>query len=140
MFLRADAKKVVNDWLCSGLGQEKLRFSKANRLQTPADFQAVFNQPLRSRSVYFTALALPRERESARLGVVVAKKVIRKAVRRNWIRRIIRESFRLNQTLLEHLDIVVLVRCVLPKEKTSLFFNNCLQEQWESLAAQAKRF
>lgn len=118
--------------------RQKLTFSKANRLQTPADFQAVFSQPLRARSVYFTALARPQDREDARLGVIVAKRIIRKAVRRNKIRRMIRESFRLNQALLAHLDIVVLVRCVLPKQPT-VFFYECLQEQWESLAAQSQR-
>ena len=116
----------------------KLTFSKANRLQTSADFQAVFSEPLRARSAYFTALARPHDRGYARIGVIVAKRIIRKAVRRNKIRRLIRESFRLNQALLANLDIVVLVRCILPKER-NIFFNKCLQEQWESLAAQSKR-
>ncbi len=114
---------------------KKLTFSKDKRLLTPADFQAVFAEPMRARSAYFTMLARPNERECARLGVIVAKRMIRRSVGRNAIRRLIRESFRINQCRLTGLDVVVLVRCVLPKEPNTVFLD-CLVQQWQDLVAQ----
>jgi ribonuclease P protein component len=115
---------------------KKLTFSKDKRLQTPADFQAVFADTiLRARTAYFTMLARPNERECARLGVIVAKRIIRRAVGRNAIRRLIRESFRINQCRLVGLDVIVLVRSVLPKEPNAVFLD-CLVQQWQDLIAQ----
>lgn len=54
------------------------------------------------------AAAAPSQADSARLGLVVAKKVLRRAVDRNRAKRAIRESFRLNQRL-PAVDIVVRV-------------------------------
>lgn len=45
-----------------------------------------------------------------RIGLAIAKKIIRKAVHRNVIKRVARESFRLQQQTLGGLDIVVLAR------------------------------
>ena len=46
----------------------------------------------------------------SRLGLVVAKKHAKRAVDRNQIKRMIRESFRHNQLKLENFDCVVLSR------------------------------
>ena len=43
----------------------------------------------------------------ARLGLAISRKNIKTAIKRNQIKRTIRESFRLNQEKLEGLDIVV---------------------------------
>ncbi len=80
-------------------------------------------------------LARPNGRDVGRLGVIVAKRVIRLSVRRNAIRRLIRESFRINQCQLTGLDVIVLVRCVLPG-KPNAFFLDCLLRQWHDLVAQ----
>lgn len=114
-----------------------LKFSKTSRLNIPPDFQAVFAQPqpLRSRSVYFTILARPNPEKPARLGIIVAKRIIRRAVRRNAARRLIRESFRMNQGQLLGLDIVVLVKSILPQQENRVFYN-CLKTQWQELIGQ----
>jgi ribonuclease P protein component len=52
-------------------------------------------------------LAKPSE-QTSRLGIVVAKKKVRRAHERNRIKRIARESFRLNQQAIASLDIVVM--------------------------------
>lgn len=46
----------------------------------------------------------------ARLGLAVSKRKARLAVQRNRLKRLIRESFRVNQQRLSGLDIVVIPR------------------------------
>ncbi|MCH9690119.1 MAG: ribonuclease P protein component [Gammaproteobacteria bacterium] len=84
-------------------------FNKTHRLLTKKDFDLVFKHALRKTSAEFTVLFKLNNLESARLGLVLSKKVIRKAHDRNKIKRIIRESFRLN-TCLPAVDVVVLAK------------------------------
>ena len=49
----------------------------------------------------------PRSEGSARLGLVVGKKLLKKAVDRNRVKRIVRENFRLRRCQLPAYDLVV---------------------------------
>lgn len=124
-----------------GLATKKLGFSKTKRLKTPEDFRAVFNQPfpLRLKSHYFTILARPNQRENARLGVIVAKRVIKKATGRNLVRRLVKESFRLHQSTLVGLDIVVMLRGNLLEQQSHSFLFNGLSKQWKELVGLWKK-
>jgi ribonuclease P protein component len=119
----------------------KLKFTQANRLQTPADYQAVFNnQPICSRSSYFTVLARPNNRQYGRLGIIVAKRLIKKAVHRNTVKRLIRTEFRVHQRELAGLDIIVLVRRSLKnKAPNTRIFSDCLKQQWKELSSLSPR-
>lgn len=55
-------------------------------------------------------LARPNQLDHPRIGFVISKKNVRRAVNRNKVRRIIRESFRLHQHTLPAVDIVILAR------------------------------
>lgn len=66
----------------------------------------------------------------ARLGMAISKKIIKKAVDRNRIKRFLRESFRLNQQNLDCFDIVVLAK----RDATKLF-SGPLDENQQSLWA-----
>ena len=57
----------------------------------------------------FLLLAAPGATQSSRLGVIVAKKAIRRAVRRNRIKRLVREQFR-HHPFDKAIDLVVLAR------------------------------
>jgi len=57
-----------------------------------------------------TVLATPNPLGHPRLGMAISRKVARKAIERNRIKRVIRESFRHWQERLGALDIVVLGR------------------------------
>jgi ribonuclease P protein component len=59
---------------------------------------------------FFSVLATSGAAEQARLGIIVAKKNVRLAVDRNKIKRVIRETFRLQQEALVGLDVVVIVK------------------------------
>lgn len=54
-------------------------------------------------------MAKPNQLEHARLGVVVGKKVARRAVARNYMKRVMRETFRRHQPEIANLDIVARV-------------------------------
>ncbi len=85
-------------------------FPPSVRLREPAEFKRVFAKPERSTDNYFTVLAIVNELKHPRLGLAIAKKHIKRAVDRNKIKRSIRESFRLQQHQIPHLDLVVTAR------------------------------
>ena len=67
-----------------------------------------------------------------RLGLAISKKKLAKAVARNRIKRIIRESFRQHLSLLAGLDIVVLSHsCVIDTPNKVLFER--LNQHWINL-------
>lgn len=95
-------------------------FSHRQRLITKAEFNYVFEKPLKISQKHLTLLYKPNQVAFARIGVIVGKRVVNNAVARNRIRRIVRESFRFHQEKLTGWDIVIIARqqCdTLTKEK-----------------------
>jgi len=86
------------------------RFTKQDRLVRKADFSAVFKHARRDQGPFFTVLYLDNGLGRPRLGLAVSRKVSLLAVRRNRIKRLIREAFRLNKSQLCSHDIVVIAR------------------------------
>ncbi len=87
---------------------QPLLFKPEQRLRTAAEYDAVFSKPLRSKDRYFLLLTRKNTQTHPRLGLIVSKKRIRKAVSRNRIKRIIRDSFRLHQNQLPAVDLILL--------------------------------
>ena len=90
-------------------------FPRTARLLASSQFDWVFAGPRRSSDAYFTVLGRPaagdaNTPESARLGLAIAKRCAPRAVTRNRIKRVIRESFRHAQATLRPMDLVVLCR------------------------------
>lgn len=86
-------------------------FDKSKRLLKASDFKPVFdNAQFKVSSKELLFLSKPNRMQNPRLGLVIAKKNVRLAAQRNRVKRIIRESFRLNQASIPDLDIVVLAR------------------------------
>lgn len=86
-------------------------FDKSLRLLDASAYKTVFDDAqikVSTRQLLF--LARPNGMNKSRLGLVIAKKNIKQAVQRNRIKRIARESFRLNQQNLGGVDTVVLAR------------------------------
>lgn len=87
---------------------------------------------------HFLFLAKNSEQPSSRLGIVVAKKKVRRAHERNRVKRLARESFRLHQQQLDLLDIVVM-----PKVGIEAIPNAELQQQlqfaWQKLQRLANK-
>nr|WP_243434134.1 ribonuclease P protein component [Pseudomonas sp. 43(2021)] len=78
---------------------------------TPRHFKAVFDSPT-GKVPGKNLLILARENglDHPRLGLVIGKKSVKLAVQRNRLKRLMRDSFRLNQQLLAGLDIVIVAR------------------------------
>ena len=86
-------------------------FPKGFRLTKAAEFRRVYQEGKVIRSDAFVLFYIMTEGEKpARIGITVPRR-FGKAVRRNRIKRLIRESFRLlHPTLKSNVDIVVNVR------------------------------
>lgn len=87
-----------------------VRFEKRARLLKAEEFTQVFNKAHRSKDRFFTVLARPKKHGCAKLGLAVSKKRAKKAVSRNRLKRIIRESFRLSQHTIACADYVVMIQ------------------------------
>jgi len=84
-------------------------FSPRQRLHTPKEFGRVFADPVRSTDKFFTVLARLSTRDVARLGLTISRRVAKRAVDRNRLKRLARESFR-TQPSLPPWDFVVLAK------------------------------
>lgn len=87
-------------------------FKRDQRLLTSYDFKCVFDHvTIKAGTGELLVLAIDNQNEKvARLGLVVAKKNLKKAVDRNRFKRVVRESFRIHQHQLQGLEVVVLSR------------------------------
>jgi ribonuclease P protein component len=107
------------------------QFVRAKRLSCSEDFKQTFRQGIKLRQAYFMTYTKRNGLGYARLGLAIPKKVVPNAASRNWVKRTIRESFRLNQKLLPDLDIVVKVTS--QKLSNKQLFRCDLDKQWSSL-------
>lgn len=108
-------------------------FTKQQRLLSPAEFKAVFNDaPFRASHQHLLILSRPNQLPIARLGLVIAKKHIRLAVNRNRVKRLIRESFRHHQQQLAGLDVIVLARRGLDTLDSQDIYQQ-LENQWQRI-------
>ncbi len=86
-------------------------FASGRRLLTASDFSQVFEDSCcKAGDDAFLVLARGNGLNHARLGLAIAKKQLRRAVDRNRVKRVSRESFRVLQEQLSGLDLVVLCR------------------------------
>lgn len=116
----------------------KFRFDRTNRLLKPAEFKHVFAKPLKISSTHFSLLARKNGLNHARLGLAIAKRQIRRSVDRNRIKRLLRESFRLNQDNLAGLDIIALVRTSAVSETNANFLNQ-VEHQFDRLIQKCEK-
>ena len=87
-----------------------LGFPKSSRIVRRNEYRAVQRSSLRVVTDHFIIYARKRRTRSNRLGITVSKKV-GNAVIRNRVKRLVRESFRLNKTTLpQQLDLVLVAR------------------------------
>ena len=112
-------------------------FSRKYRLVSKHDFQFVFAKPRKITRKHLLLLYRPTQEDYARLGIIIGKHHVKQAVDRNWLRRIVRESFRHHKETLKGLDIIVLMRseCT-PLGKKAL--RDDIDNLWHTLATSSK--
>lgn len=93
------------------------RFRRAYRLLKTDEFSSVFSLRQARSNAFFQVFARPNGLEHARLGLVVGRKVSKRAVRRNYIKRNVREWFRLHRHELGSIDYVV--RAKVPLDRSN---------------------
>ncbi len=67
---------------------------KSCKLHKATEFAAVINLKNQASGDLIQVYAKPNGLAHARIGLIVSKKIERHAVRRNWMKRILRETFR----------------------------------------------
>jgi ribonuclease P protein component len=85
-------------------------FAKQSRLIKTDDFSSVFNFRKRVSAQYLIIHYQMQRSDIPRLGMVVAKKVANRSVDRNYMRRVLRELFRHEKSLLQPVDLVIRVQ------------------------------
>ena len=70
----------------------------------------MFSNACKVGSKHLTMLAIINQIGHPRLGMAISKKNVKHAVKRNLVKRQLRESFRLHQAIIGDFDVVVLAR------------------------------
>ena len=90
-------------------------FRPNEKIRKRPEYLSIYQHGTRIQARHFTIVAQKNELGYGRLGITVSKKV-GDAVRRNRIKRLIREFFRLNKTrLVASRDIVVIGKKGMPR-------------------------
>ncbi|MHB1942693.1 MAG: ribonuclease P protein component [Acidiferrobacteraceae bacterium] len=104
---------------------------KTQRLRCPAQFAATLRSRLRHRDSWFATSAI-RQGGAARLGITVSRKVSKRAVDRNRIKRQVRESFRLNWRRIDGFDVVVTAQPAAAQAEGPAL-RRSLEQHWDRL-------
>jgi ribonuclease P protein component len=86
------------------------RFTKQAKIVKTDDFSSVFNLRQRIANKHIVLRYRLNDKNNARLGLIVSKKIAKQAVNRNYMRRVLRELFRLNQHNLPAIDLVIQIQ------------------------------
>lgn len=111
--LTSHSSAIYSSPLGQGLATNgKLRqgFGQRLRLLDSQQFADVFAHKRRAHGMYFNTHVAPNRLWHARIGLAVSRRVSKRAVVRNRIKRVIRESFRCQQHTLGAIDYVVIAK------------------------------
>ncbi len=84
-------------------------FSRSIRLTTLGEYSSVFAFRRVVRVSHFSVFAKPNH-SIGKLGIAISKRVASRSVDRNYMKRVIREIFRLNQSSFNGFDWIIQVR------------------------------
>jgi ribonuclease P protein component len=85
-------------------------FPRRLRLLSATDFKQVFASACKAGNPHLTILVRENGLGHPRLGMAISRKVVRRAVARNRIKRQLREYFRHHQQALGDMDLVILCK------------------------------
>jgi ribonuclease P protein component len=102
-------------------------------LHQPAEFREVKRRGKRFADAFFSLSVLANHETYPRLGLSIATRTFGTAVARNRIKRLARESFRLNQHSLPPVDVTVSAREA-ARQANSSDLRASLDKHWKSIA------
>jgi len=109
-------------------------FPPLKRLRCKNEFSQVFKASNhRFKVQYFQLIAATQIKPNSRLGLVIPKKMLKKAVHRNRLKRLIRDHFRRFQTTIPCDVIIALKQKVDPDILYSKDINNTINDLLERL-------
>lgn len=111
-----------------------MNFPRKHRLTRPDEFRRVFQRGRHRRIQVEGILCRARESTSphARLGLAISKRSLKRAVDRNRIKRLVRESFRTDFEQLPAVDIVIMGETKLASMNNAVILQQ-LGMLWERL-------
>ncbi len=104
---------------------EKVAFESHNsfpakfKIKTPRDFRNTLSEGTKAHSENFILYAKPNSLGFPRLGVSVGKKTSASSVRRNRMKRVLREIFRKNKPAFSSNDVVFIIKNDVSSKKFS---------------------
>ena len=108
-------------------------YSRKVRLASKYEVQSVFAaKPRKVSHQYLLVLYTPNQLSYARLGIIAGKQHLRRAVDRNRVRRVIRESFRHTMATLNGLDLIVMIRAKCSTVDTKTLRND-IDNLWRTI-------
>jgi ribonuclease P protein component len=110
-----------------------LAFPPRARLRQPREFEAVLKQGRRVQEKFLTLVVLPLAAGEARLGLAISARAVPRAVGRNRIKRLARESFRATRASLPAVDLVLQARSG-AAGASSAELRDALQRLWRRAA------
>lgn len=103
--------KVVNAWVCNPGDALLTQCMRLYKLKKTDEFSSVFSFRKRFYGEWLFANIMPNQQDHHRYGLVVSKKVAKLAVRRNYMKRVLRELLRNNTSVtVNGYDVVLQVR------------------------------
>ena len=96
------------------------RLARQAKIVKTDDFSSVFNLRKRIASPHLVMRYRLNEANVPRLGLIVSKKNAKLAVQRNYMRRVLRDLFRLNQHTLPKIDLIIQVQKPFEKPEFTL--------------------
>ncbi|MGH1426937.1 MAG: ribonuclease P protein component [Arenicella sp.] len=107
-------------------------FPKSFRLLKPSEFQTVYKHGQWASNRELSINVVKHSKPSSRLGITVSKKVSKRAVDRNRIKRHIREWYRKNKHRCHNFDIVLTAKPAI-QQKTMAEIQLSLEDIWRKL-------
>jgi ribonuclease P protein component len=113
----------------------KLKFGPRMRLHQAAEFHSLKRHGRKFSDAFFSLSVLANQETRPRLGLSIATRIFGTAVARNRIKRLARESFRLNQHELPPVDVTVSAREAAAKAPVK-DLRTSLDKHWKAIRTQ----
>ena len=112
------------------------RITKRARLLTAAQFDAAFKRGKRLQSGAFTMIVAANDLGFPRLGFALSKRNAPLSVQRNRLRRMFREQFRQQQSALDAVDVVLMLKTRAPTAPDAM--RSEVDQAWHQLFSRCK--